>query len=655
MPRISFILILTVTATVALAQKAQEKASAVSAKPPANVSAAQKSTAKAVLAPTDPVIKLEGLCASAAQTKPGAKASACNTLVSRREFESFVNFLNATSRGIDRSNYRGAAEMYAGLVVSSDLASKAAVDKDPRFQQILKAARLNALGAMYRVQKVNEAENVPAGEIEAYYKKNIASFDEVTLERFMLPRNNPANLRDPKFQEKSKQLVDELRARAVKGEDIYKLEQEGLQRLGVKEKPGVVPVGVRRGQLEEKAEKAIFALGSGGVTPVLDTRGVWLFYKRTSRRILPLDIVGPEIKGKFFHEKLAALDKSLHDAVHVDYNEAYFGPPQSGLQKALQTAQAVVKNAGTAKPQENTAGKTMAPGDAVITIHGLCGGGQQNSAPGTCTVVVTRAQFETLMSVKRATGGVLVEASPRSLAEQHVDVLIYGHAAERAGMEKDPRFTDLMNVVRRRALSDLYRLTLDEQAHQASPEEMEAYYKKNLSAFDQVTLLHISVPRGKPGVAHDSDFDARAKKLAADLRERALKGDDMDKLQREAYEMLGMSNPPAALMQPIRRGALDPHAEQDVFALKSGQVTTVQAFPPAYVIYKLVRRRTVPLTEAKTEISQVLYQKKLEKLLKANGVIRAQYNEVYFASSSSGGPGTAARNAVASRAAHGLN
>lgn len=641
MSRIPFIFVLMITA--AFAQKTPEKTPSVPAKSPAKVS--QKSTPKVVLAPTDPVIKLEGLCASPAQKRPVAQASACNTLVSRRDFEAFVKFLNATTRGLDRGNYRNAAEVYAGLVVSSDLAQNAGVDKDPRFSQILDTARLDALGAMYRVQKAREAENVPAAEIEAYYKKNITSYESVSLDRFMLPKNNPANLRDPKFQAKAKELADELQARAVKGEGIYKLEQEGLDRLGLKEKPGVVPVEVRRGQVEEKIEKAIFALDQSGVTPVLDAPGVWLFYKRTSRRILPLDIVGPEIRTRLFHEKTDEIDKRLHDAAHVDYNDAYFGPSQSDLQRALKAAQAAASAAGLGETA-NSPGSIVAPNNAVITVHGLC-----DINPGSCTVVVTREQFETLMNLKRLTGALLIAASPRSFAEEHVDLLIYGNAAEQDGLEKDARFPDLMNVVRRQALSNLYRVRLDEVAHQVSPEGIEAYYTKNLSAFDEATLQDVSVPREKPGVARDSDFDSQAKKLADELRERALKGDDMDKLQKEAYGKLGINNPPAVLMHPIRRGTLDPHADQEVFALKPGQVTTVQVFPPAYVIYKLVSRRTVPEVEARAEISQVLYQKKLQMLLKANGVIRAQYNESYFASSSAGGPESADKNAVAAKRA----
>jgi hypothetical protein len=102
-------------------------------------------------------------------------------------------------------------------------------------------------------------------------------------------------------------------------------------------------------------------------------------------------------------------------------------------------------------------------------------------------------------------------------------------------------------------------------------------------------------------------------------------------LQREAYSELGLKNPPASLMQPIRRGALEQKTEQEIYALKPGGVTTIKDIPSAYVFYRLESRRTVPLQEATPEISYLLYRQRLGKFAKAlTGSLRAEYNEKYF-------------------------
>src|SRR6185312_11966992 len=95
MPRIPFVLILI--ATAALAQKVPQQ---TAPKSPSAVLSAKKSTAK-IVAPTDPVITIQGLCSSA--SKPASGASVCKTTVSRRDFEIFLNALSATTRGVEPS------------------------------------------------------------------------------------------------------------------------------------------------------------------------------------------------------------------------------------------------------------------------------------------------------------------------------------------------------------------------------------------------------------------------------------------------------------------------------------------------------------------------------------------------------------------------
>ncbi len=633
MPRVICMILL---AAAAFAQEQPQRAAAAAALPVSAASSAKTTTI--LVAPSAPVITIQGLCSGSADTKPASRASVCKTVVSRKDFESFLKALSATASGVEPSVYFKVAQSYFGLVAYSQLGESAGVDKDARFKQVLDATRLRALGDMYRVQKKEEALHIPDQEIAAYYEQNIDGFEEVDLDRFQVPKNNPANLSDLEFRAKAKQLAEELHARAVKGEDIAKLEKEALNALGLKNSPNI-QIGLRRGRFKEEEEKAIFALQQGEVTPVFDAAGLLMFFKRTSRETLTLQEVKSEIRTLLYRDKTDGLEKALHDAVRVEYNEAYFATSPTAPNNAVNTA----NSAGN-----STTKKEVAPGDAVITLHGLCG--SQKPENGSCTQVITREQFEPLLRMAIMNAKTPTGAIPHSIAEGYVNDLIYANAAERAGLDKDARLPGVMKLVRQRALSDLYRLKLDEKAHEISPQEIETYYANNSAAFEELTLTHISVPRQKSPKSHDADFEAKAKRLAGELQERAGKGEDMEKLQKEVYQVLGLQNPfadyeargiktpPVSSMKPIRRGTMEQNTEAQLFELQPGGITRVQEFPTAYVIYKLEGRRAIPLEEATPEISEKLFQRNQAKLMNPLASVQARYNERYFAAVAAGGP-----------------
>jgi hypothetical protein len=643
MSRISLVLILGL-ATVfgsetALAQGTVQKAPAV----PAKAAAGAKSKGRAVLA-TDPVITIEGLCTGAT-----SQAHTCRTLVSRRDFESFLKALSATTAGVEPSVYRKIAQNYFSLLLYAESGQKTGVDKDPRFESVLESTRLRALADMYRVQKMEQALHITDEEVEAYYKKNIDDFEEVDLDRFQVPKNNMANLSDVEFRSKAKQLAEDLRVRAVKGEDVTKLEKEALNALGMKESSNV-QIGLRRGQFKEEDEKTIFALRQGEVTPVLDAGGLWMFFKRTSRETLPFAMVKREIHGILYGDKTTGLDKALHDAVHADYNEAYFATSPTAFQNAAN---------GASSAGNSTAKKEVAPGDAVITIHGLCG--SQKPETGPCIRTITREQFEPLLRIALINATTPTSSIPRSIAEGYVNDLIYADAAEKAGIDKDARLPGVMMLVRQRALGDLYRLKEDEEARDIPKEGIEAYYQKNPAGFEELTLTHISVPRQRPRIPSDADFEANVKRLAEELHDRAAKGEDMEKLQKEAYQTLGLQSPyadyeargiktpPVSSLKPIRRGNMEQKTEAELFALKPGEITSVREFPTAYVIYKLESRKMIPLEEVTAEISTKIYQQNMAALMKPLASVQARYNERYF-SRVGGEPVSAAQVGTAHKA-----
>jgi hypothetical protein len=281
----------------------------------------------------------------------------------------------------------------------------------------------------------------------------------------------------------------------------------------------------------------------------------------------------------------------------------------------------------------------LAPSDPVITIHGLCTGAtsaKEKSAD--CTTVVTKQQFDGIVSSLNSIGAPLLPMQRRAVAEGYAAALINYEAAKKAGVERDPRFAEVMRLARMRAMGDMYRELQMEKAMKVTPQQIQAYYKNNPDKFEQLTLRRVTLPRFNIANLKDEKFAAKAAKVANDVHDRMVKGEDLDKLQKEAFEELGVPNPPTTSMGPVRRGMYAPEQEKQLFALKPGQVTGVIEQSSAIIIFKLEGRETLTLDQAKDEIKQTLTKQNLEKQEHArSSSVKIEYNSRYVGGPETGG------------------
>jgi DNA-binding FrmR family transcriptional regulator len=273
----------------------------------------------------------------------------------------------------------------------------------------------------------------------------------------------------------------------------------------------------------------------------------------------------------------------------------------------------------------------LAPTDPVITIHGLCTGAAGAKAKSSdCTTVVTRQQFDAVERALNAIGGSILPAQRRSVAEGYAATLMSYEAAKKAGVERDPRFAEVMRLARMRAMGDMYRELETEKARKVSPSEIQAYYKKNIDKFDELALRRVVVPRFNQANLKDEAFVAKARKVADDIHERMAKGEDLDKLQKEAFDALDVKNPPATKMGPVRRGIYAEDQEKQLFALKPGEVTAIIEQPSTFLIFKLEGRELITVEKSKDEITRTLIKQHLEKESQASSsTVQIKYNEQY--------------------------
>ena len=88
-----------------------------------------------------------------------------------------------------------------------------------------------------------------------------------------------------------------------------------------------------------------------------------------------------------------------------------------------------------------------------------------------------------------------------------------------------------------------------------------------------------------------------------------------------------------------KKGSLPPAVEQEIFALQPSEVTKLASDPGGFSFYKLLAKETIPLEQARTEISRAIYQQNIEAAMKSViDAAHADLNDQYFGPKPAPGP-----------------
>jgi hypothetical protein len=250
-------------------------------------------------------------------------------------------------------------------------------------------------------------------------------------------------------------------------------------------------------------------------------------------------------------------------------------------------------------------------------------------------MTVTKQQFDNLVKSFNTNNQNVSPAQRRKLGQSYVELLIFSEAAKAAGVENTPAFAEVMRVLRMKTLADLYRNQLAEQYRNPSQQEIEDYYKANPDKFEGAKLSRIFIPTNDPDPQATAEqkaaYQKKAEQVVADIQARAAKGEDMSKLQKDAYTALGIAaTPPATDLGLARHGTFPPKIDQEIFSHKAGEVFRSDE-ATGHMIYKVESRQTSPLESVKNEIIQQLFRQKMEaKTKELNSAVHTEYDEKYF-------------------------
>jgi bifunctional DNA-binding transcriptional regulator/antitoxin component of YhaV-PrlF toxin-antitoxin module len=293
--------------------------------------------------PDDPVITLKGFCADAT-----LQGDACKTVITKAQFEQLAEALQP---GMSPAMRRNLANGYSSLLRMSAAADKRGLDKGPTFDLLMSFARMQILSRQLTGVLKEESSKVSDADIEDYYKKNEASYEQATFVRIVIPRAKqikPA-VTAPKPDEKAAsptptlppteeqrkaaeeamtKLAADIRASLVKGEDPDTLEKEAYTAAGLPGNPPTTKVEKARRTALPGGHQAAMDLKVGEVSEVIsDPNGSHYVYKLVIKETLPLETVKPEIQKAISGQR----DRDAMQALqgNADLNEAYFGPAQT--------------------------------------------------------------------------------------------------------------------------------------------------------------------------------------------------------------------------------------------------------------------------------------------------------------------------------------
>jgi hypothetical protein len=263
----------------------------------------------------------------------------------------------------------------------------------------------------------------------------------------------------------------------------------------------------------------------------------------------------------------------------------------------------------------------VGPDDTVITLKGFCSDKQTGDA---CKTVITRAQFEKLADALQPSMSPPIR---RQLATRYSMGLKMAAEAEKRGLDKQPSYEEKMYFARLQILTQELSSALQADSNKVTDADVEEYYKKNQASYEQATFNRIIVPRTKqmttptpvakagekaspppaPTEEQKKASEEEMTKLADTLRARAVKGEDTEKLQKEAYVAAGLNgNTVNTKLEKQRRSSLPP-THQVVMELKPGEVSQVISDPNSgHYIYIMVSKETLPLESVAPDIRRTI-------------------------------------------------
>jgi hypothetical protein len=303
------------------------------------------------------------------------------------------------------------------------------------------------------------------------------------------------------------------------------------------------------------------------------------------------------------------------------------------------------KPAPTLKPRPSESnelipGSNVAPDAPVITIQGLCERPpNSNAAPVDCSTVITRADFEKLVSAVQPN---MPAANRKPFATRYVTILLLAEKAHEMGLDKTPEFDEQMYIARLQLLARQAGEKMQRDAANVPDSQISDYYQQHANDYKTISFERIYLPKqkqvetdGKPNELHpakaDDASEAQMKDEADKLRARAAAGEDPTKLQQEANDFAGNKTKVTNVKVENMRKTSIPPTDAAIFDLKAGEVSQVFSDATGYRIYKVTEIKELPLASVHDEIARAIQGQNMKSEFESvENSAKTTYDSSYF-------------------------
>lgn len=284
------------------------------------------------VAPDTPVITIHGLCDSSSTDETAA--SSCKTVITRAQFKKVIDAVQPDMRARARREF---ALRYADAIVMTKKAEQMGLDKGEKYEEKMKLARIQILSQELKKAIQEKVSQISDKDIEDYYRNNIARFEKAEMDRIFVPKTqqlasaSEKKLSDADEQKRSQESeqtmreeADNLRARAVAGEEFTKLQADAYQVAGIKSTPPNTSMGIRRTSLPPN-QVSVMDLKTGEVSSVLADSNGYVIYRIKTKVTLPLDQAREEIKATLRLQRMQEEMRGIQDSATPTLDKSYFG------------------------------------------------------------------------------------------------------------------------------------------------------------------------------------------------------------------------------------------------------------------------------------------------------------------------------------------
>jgi hypothetical protein len=243
--------------------------------------------------------------------------------------EQLERSLNAFAPGTQPGDRGRTAVQYVRSLAFSSLAEQQGLDKNPELakeiEAQMKVARMRILANVYLQNLQRQRMIVTPEEVQKYYDEHHQDYEQAELRRLAVPISAPSPSGKPLDRAAVRSELEELRKRAVAGEDLNVLQQDAYKDLQIQAAPPPVnALTVRRINLQGEEAKA-FDLNAGDVSAVIDAPAAVVIIKLGQKELLPVGSVRQEIQTALTGERMQTALSKLSGTINAKFDLDYLG------------------------------------------------------------------------------------------------------------------------------------------------------------------------------------------------------------------------------------------------------------------------------------------------------------------------------------------